>query len=81
MLCKVFDPDDIKNKNKTWYISRKLDGVRCILYYKDGEVRTSSRGGQNYDVAATFIRLDPFINKLFEINPDLKLDGEIYRHG
>ena len=81
MLCKVYDPDDSKNKGKTWYISRKLDGVRCILYYKDGEVRTSSRGGQNYDIAATFIRLDPFINKLFEENPNLKLDGEIYRHG
>lgn len=81
MLCKVFDPDDTKNKNKTWYISRKLDGVRCILYYKDGEVRTSSRGGQNYDIAATFIRLDPFINSLFEANPNLKLDGELYRHG
>lgn len=81
MLCKVFDPSDNKNKNKNWYISRKLDGVRCILYYKDGQVKTSSRGGQNYDIAATFIRLDPFINQLFEANPNLKLDGELYRHG
>lgn len=81
MLCKVYDSDDKKNQDKTWYISRKLDGVRCILYYRDGEVHTSSRGGSNYDIAATYIRLDPFVNQLFEANPNLRLDGEIYRHG
>lgn len=81
MLCKVYDPNDKKNEGKTWYISRKLDGVRSIIYYKDGEVRTSSRGGQDYDIAATYIRLDPFINQLFEANPNIRLDGEIYRHG
>lgn len=80
MLCDVYDKNNAKNKNKTWYISRKLDGVRTILYYKDGEIRTSSRGGQNYDIASTFIRLDPFLNQLFETNPNLKLDGELYRH-
>lgn len=58
-----------------------MDGVRCILYYKDGEIRTASRGGQNYDIAATNIRMDPFLNQLFEANPELQLDGEIYRHG
>lgn len=81
MLCKVYDPSDKKNQGKTWYISRKHDGVRSILYYKDGEILTSSRGGQDYDVAATYIRLDPFLNQLFEANPNLRLDGEIYRHG
>ena len=81
MLCSVFDPYDPKNATKDWYISRKLDGVRCILYYKDGEIHTSSRGGQDYDVAATNIRMDPFLNELFESNPNLQLDGEIYRHG
>ena len=74
-----FDPDDKKNLNKTWYISRKYDGVRSILYYKDGEIRTSSRGGQDYDIAATHIRTDPSLLKIFESNPTLRLDGEIYR--
>lgn len=81
MLCKVFNPDDKKNIGKTWYISRKLDGVRCILYYKDGVVHTASRGGSNYDIPSTYICSDPFIMQLFEANPNLKLDGEIYRHG
>ena len=78
-LCKVYDPNDKKNLNKIWYISRKYDGVRSILYYKDGEVRTSSRGGQDYDIAATHIRTDPSLLKIFESNPTLRLDGEIYR--
>lgn len=78
-LCKVYDPNDKKNLNKIWYISRKYDGVRSILYYKDGEIRTSSRGGQDYDIAATHIRTDPSLLKIFESNPTLRLDGEIYR--
>lgn len=81
MLCKVFDPNDKKNEGKTWYISRKLDGVRCLLYYKDGVVYTSSRGGQDYNIAATYICSDPFVMQLFESNPNLILDGEIYRYG
>lgn len=80
MLCKVFDFDDVKN-DKNWYISKKLDGNRAFLYYKDGEVKTSSRGGQNYDIAAKYIREDPFIISIFQNNPNLILDGEIYRHG
>ena len=64
-LCKVYDPNDKKNLNKTWYISRKYDGVRSILYYKDGEIKTSSRGGQDYDIAATYIRTDPSLLKIF----------------
>lgn len=35
---KIFD--------KKWLASRKLDGVRCLLYYKDGEIHTASRGGE-----------------------------------
>ncbi len=48
---------------------------------KDGEIRTASRGGSNYDVAATYIRNDEYIKKLLIDNPGLILDGELYRHG
>ena len=48
---------------------------------KDGELHTSSRGGGNYDVAATYILEDAFIKSLFEKNPNLILDGELYVHG
>ena len=36
---KIFD--------KEWLISRKLDGVKALFYYKDGEIHTASRGGEH----------------------------------
>ena len=48
---------------------------------KDGELHTASRGGSDYDIAATHILQDTYIKDLFEKYPDLVLDGELYRHG
>lgn len=81
MLCKVLDKTNTKLTNKTWWASNKLDGVRNLLYWDGNEVKTSSRGGGDYNIAATYIRTDPYVIKLFKANPDLILDGEIYRHG
>lgn len=80
-LCKVLDREDPKQTDKEYFASFKLDGVRCLLYYKDGEIHTASRGGQDYDIPTTYIRHDSELIKLFENNPSLILDGEIYRHG
>lgn len=81
MLCKVLDKTNKKLTDKQWYGSYKHDGVRMLLFMRDGEVHTSSRGGGDYDIPATYIRLDPYVCTLFNINPDLILDGELYRHG
>ena len=81
MLCKVYDPEDKKNNGIKWLSSKKLDGLRCFLYMKDGEVYTASRGGSNYDVAATYIRTDAYIKQLLSNNPGMILDGELYCHG
>lgn len=48
---------------------------------KDGELHTASRGGSDYDIAATYILQDAYIKSLFEDNPNLILDGELYKHG
>ena len=48
---------------------------------KDGEIKTSSRGGQDYDIATTYIKQDPFLLEVFKQYPNIILDGEIYRHG
>lgn len=69
---KIFD--------KEWIGSRKINGVRCLLYF-DGEVRTASRGGENYDCSTEHIRKHPIIIRLFEKNPSIILDGELYKHG
>ena len=81
MLCKVYDPNDKKSQNINWLASRKLDGLRCFIYMKDGELHTSSRGGSNYDVAASYILTDAFIKQLLTDNPGMILDGELYHHG
>lgn len=81
MLCKVYDSNDKKSQNIKWLASRKLDGLRCFIYMKDGVLRTASRGGQNYDVASTYILTDAYIKKLLTENPNMILDGELYHHG
>lgn len=51
------------------------------VFIRDGEVHTASRGGDNYDIPATYIRTDPYIVKILSENEELILDGELYRHG
>lgn len=80
-LCKILDKTNNKLTNKFWLASYKHDGLRMFLFWRDGGVHTASRGGQDYDVAATYIREDPFIVKLLSNNPNLILDGELYVHG
>ena len=81
MLCKVLDLSNKKLTEKDWFGSYKCDGVRMILFQKDGEIHSASRGGGNYDIASTYIRTDPYICSLFKTYPDLILDGELYIHG
>ncbi len=80
-LCKILDKTNKKLTDKQWLGSYKHDGVRMLLFMRDGEVHTASRGGQDYDIPATYIRNDPYVIKLFKENEGLILDGELYRHG
>ena len=64
---------------KEWLASRKLDGVRCLLYYKDGEIHTASRGGEHYDYSTKHIRTDNRLLKFFEKHPGIILDGELFK--
>jgi ATP-dependent DNA ligase len=68
---KIFD--------KEWLASRKLDGVRCLMYYQDGEIHTASRGGEHYDYSTNHIRNYEPLVKFFEANPNVILDGELFR--
>lgn len=70
---KIFD--------KEWLISRKLDGVKALFYYKDGEIYTASRGGEDYDASTIHLREDPRLLAFFEANPTIILDGELFKRG
>ena len=68
--------------NKIWIASRKIDGLRCIIYLGDDDkLHTSSRGATNYDSAMFEILTHPALIKLFKNNKGLMLDGECYHHG
>lgn len=75
---KVTNP---KIYDKEWMISRKLDGVKALFYYKDGEIHTASRGGEHYDYSTTHLRTNPDLIDFFSKNPDIILDGELFKRG
>lgn len=71
---KVFD--------KQYLISRKINGVRSLIFKDEsGKIRTSSRGAINYDIAIKHIIEHPTIIDIFNKYPGLIMDGEIYKHG
>jgi DNA ligase-1 len=83
MLAK--QADKITNQkvfDKQYYASRKIDGLRVLIYKgDDGELHTSSRGATNYDPAMSEILRHPELIKMFNENPGLMLDGEAYKYG
>jgi DNA ligase-1 len=81
MLAKSADKCAASIWNKEMLASKKLDGTRMLLYCKNGIIQTASRGGGNYNAAAKHIRENSIIKELFKQNPDLILDGELYKHG
>jgi len=81
MQCKSYNDVALSTFDKEHYCSRKLDGVRMMVKLQDGVPRTSSRGGGDYDIPATYILQDPFLVDFLKTYPDIVLDGELYIHG
>ena len=73
---------NLKTFDKKYWGSRKIDGLRCLIYLgEDGKLHTASRGATNYDAAMIEILEHPDLIQLFEENPTLIMDGECYKHG
>ena len=83
MLAKQVDKvTNTKIFNKSWYASRKIDGLRCLIYMgTDGELHTASRGATNYDAAMYEILSNKTLIQIFKENSGLIMDGECYHHG
>ena len=83
MLAKSADKvkQESIDKVKYWLASRKIDGVRASIVYRDGEIHFPSRGGENYDCAMQQFKENPELLAFFEAHPNFELDGEIYKHG
>lgn len=76
--------DKVTNRNifdKEWLISRKLDGLKALFWWDGSEIHTSSRGGEEYDVATTHLRENKQLIAFFKENPTVVLDGELFKRG
>ena len=60
--------------NNCW-VQPKLDGMRCLAFCNDGDVRLMSRDGK------TIENMDHIIESLKMIKGYCVLDGELYSHG
>ena len=82
MLAK--QEKDVKNRkifDNEWYISRKINGVRALLYFDGDKIRSSSRGATNYDLAIIHILEHPILIEFFKNHPTAILDGEVFKAG
>ena len=71
-----------KTFDKEYYGSRKIDGLRVLIYQDDkGELHTASRGATNYDGPMIEILSHPTLIEIFNNNPGLIMDGECYKLG
>ena len=59
------------------FMQPKLDGVRCVIQYENGNVTAYSRTGKEWkNIDHILFNLAPW----FKLNPDVILDGELYNH-
>ena len=60
------------------FMQPKLDGVRCVIQYENGNVTAYSRTGKEWkNIDHILFNLAPW----FQLNPNVILDGELYNHG
>lgn len=69
------------SSNIKWpcYVSTKYDGLRCTVFFRDGEVFFQTRGGEEYPDLEHIS--DSLYSCIFKFTPDVVLDGELYCHG
>lgn len=79
MLAKDYHKCQVSVLNKRMLGSRKLNGVRCMIKWNNDNLVSISRGGTNYDIPTTLIRVE--LLDYLKNNPNIILDGELYVHG
>lgn len=74
MLAQKFDVKRLVD-GEVFHVQPKLNGVRCIAYCEDGNVRLLSRGGKFYNVKHISEAVKPLVKRGYI------LDGEIFKKG
>lgn len=79
MLAHTYEPDSTKRKKNDivypCFVQPKLDGLRCVVYQRDGKILYQSRNGVYYE---TMEYLSSSLSSVFDRYPDIILDGELY---
>jgi DNA ligase 1 len=70
-LAQKYDTKYVDFETEEWYLSRKLDGIRCICRKENGIVTFYSRKG------LTFTTLQKVEDEVMKIPGDFVFDGEI----
>ncbi|RNF18011.1 DNA ligase [Trypanosoma conorhini] len=81
MLARNFEKEaDRIRDDEVLFASPKLDGVRCVVAWNARERRPCffSRSGTLFECCDD--RIEPTLRPLFERDPNLVLDGELYNH-
>ena len=72
-LAEKFEPEMVNFETEEWYVSRKLDGVRCIVVIdENGKVTSFSRQGKIFE---TLGKIEEFFSS-YKVR-DIVFDGEI----
>lgn len=79
MLAQTYDPTSTKKKKNNiifpCFVQPKLDGLRCIVYFRENGIYFQSRTGMYFE---TLDHLVPQLEFFFKDHPGAILDGELY---
>lgn len=77
MLAHTFD--DNKYLVYPLYVQPKIDGIRCIVFFKNDNITMISRTGHVF--ASPYLSsIRKTLRLVFEKHPDIVLDGELYSY-
>ena len=63
-------------ENEDWYVSQKLDGVRCLAINIDGDIKFYSRQGNEFETLDN-LKQDLLGDEFSLMEPNTVLDGEL----
>lgn len=81
MLAQTYDPTSSVKKKKTinfpCAVQPKIDGLRCLMYFRDGHVVCQSRTGGTFQ---SVNHIAAVLHPLLQQHTDWAIDGELYTH-
>ena len=79
MLAHTYEPESKKNKKNDikfpCFVQPKLDGLRCIMYLSDSEIKCQSRTGTYFE---SLSHITEELKDFFKNNSNIVFDGELY---